>query len=119
MNAVKAVLATVTVWHVNGVVNLTKCNFTGKFVKNTIGQSEFDNVIVVNTFEQVTASINWFSIVGCLILALVVVFFGTLFGFAVSENHGSMFLLGAMTFAVLFISPLILMDAKMVSCEIA
>ena len=71
MNAVKAVLATVTVWRVAGKVNLTKCNSTGKFVKNTIGQAEFDNVIVVNTFAQVDASINWFSIVGCMFLALV------------------------------------------------
>lgn len=119
MKAVKAVLATVTVWHVAGKVNLTKCNSTGKFVKNAIGQSEFDNVVIVAKMPQVTASVNWFSIVGCMFLALVVVFFGTLFSVAVMENQGSMFLLGAMTFAVLFISPLILMDAKMVSCEIA
>ena len=38
MKAVKAVLATVTVWHVAGKVNLAKCNSTGKFIKNAIGQ---------------------------------------------------------------------------------
>ena len=119
MKAVKAVLATVTVWHVNGVVNLTKCNLTGRFVKNAIGQAEFDNVVIVAKIPQVIASINWFSIVGCMFLALVVVFFGTLFSVSIMENHGSMFLLGIMTFAVLFISPIILMDAKILQCEIA
>lgn len=119
MKAVKAVLATVTVWHVAGKVNLTKCNSTGKFVKNAIGQAELDNVVVVNTFAQVDASINWFGVVGGLFLAIAIAFLATLFCFAVAENHGSMFLLGMMTFAVLSIAPLLLMDAKMVSCEIA
>ena len=42
MKAVKAVLATVTVWHVAGKVNLTKSNATGKFIKNAIGQYSLD-----------------------------------------------------------------------------
>ena len=42
MKAVKAVLTTVTVWHVAGKVNLTKSNATGKFIKNAIGQYSLD-----------------------------------------------------------------------------
>ena len=42
MKAVKAVLTTVTVWHVAGKVNLAKCNLTGKFIKNAIGQYSLD-----------------------------------------------------------------------------
>lgn len=34
----KVVLQAVTVWHVNGNVKLTKCNNTGKWIKNAIGQ---------------------------------------------------------------------------------
>lgn len=119
MKAVKAVLATVTVWHMAGKVNLTKCNLTGKFVKNAIGQAEFDNVIVVNSLPTVEASINWFAICGSLIMAAVIGLLVTLFGFAVAESHGSMFFIGAVTFAVLAISPLIMMDVKIVSCDIA
>ena len=73
MNAIKAVLATVTVWHVAGKVNLTKCNFTGKFIKNAIGQVEYDNVIVVNSFKKVNASINWAAICGSLLVAILIV----------------------------------------------
>lgn len=73
MNAIKAVLATVTVWHVAGKVNLAKCNATGKFVKNAIGQAEFDNVVLANSFATVEASINWFAICGSLFFAMLTV----------------------------------------------
>lgn len=83
MKAIKAVLATVTVWHVAGKVNLAKCNQTGKFVKNTIGQAEFDNVVLVNTFKRVESSINWSAICGSLFFAmlfiLIVVFAAVMF----------------------------------------
>lgn len=81
MKAVKAVLATVTVWHVSGKVNLAKCSLTGKFVKNTIGQAELDNVVLVNSFATVEASINWFAICGSLFFAMLTVL---LFVFAVA-----------------------------------
>ena len=73
MNAIKAVLATVTVWHVSGKVNLAKRNLTGKFVKNAIGQAEFDNVVLVNRFAKVEASINWSAICGSLFFAMLTV----------------------------------------------
>ena len=119
MKAIKAVLVTVTVWHVAGKVNLAKCNLTGKFVKNATGQAEFDNVVITHSFAKVDASINWFGVVGSLFLAIAIAFLATLFGFAVAESNGIMFLLGVMTFATLAIAPLILMDAKMVNCKIA
>ena len=119
MNAVKAVLATVTVWHVAGKVNLAKCNLTGKFVKNAIGQAEFDNVIIVNSFGKVEASINWFAICGSLIMAVVIGLLVTLFGFAVAENHGSMFFIGMVTFAVITITGIVMTDVKFMDCEIA
>lgn len=119
MKAIKAVLATVTVWHVAGKVNLAKCNLTGKFVKNAIGQAEFDNVVLVNSFATVEASINWFAICGSLIMAIVIGLLVTLFGFAVAENHGSMFFIGAVTFAVLALTPLVMMDVELMDCEIA
>ena len=119
MNAIKVVLATVTVWHVAGKVNLTKCNFTGKFVKNAIGQAEFDNVIIVNSFAKVEASINWFAICGSLIMAVVIGLLVTLFCAAVAESHGSMFFIGVVTFEVIVITGMVMADAGLVSCEIA
>ena len=119
MKAIKAVLATVTVWHVAGKVNLTKCSLTGKFVKNAIGQAEFDNVIIVNSFAKVEASINWFAICGSLILTVVIGLLVTLLCFAVAESHGSMFFIGMVTFAVIVITGLVMADAELVSCEIA
>ena len=119
MKAVKAVLTTVTVWHVAGRVNLAKSNVTGKFVKNAIGQAELDNVIVATGFAKVDASVNWFGVVGGLFLAVAIAFLATLFGFAVAESHGSMFFLGVVTFAVLAIAPLILMDANILTCDIS
>ena len=109
-------MATVTVWHVAGKVNLTKCNFTGKFVKNAIGQAEFENVIIVNSFEKVTASVNWFAICGSLIMAVVIGLLVTLFAFAVAESHGSMFFIGMVTFAVIVITGLVMADVELVSC---
>ena len=119
MKTTKAVLATVTVWHVAGKVNLTKCNLSGKFIKNAIGQSEYDNVIIVNSFAKVEASINWFAICGSLIMAVVIVLLVTLFCFAVAESHGSMFFIGMVTFAVIVITGLVMADIELVSCEIA
>ena len=119
MNAVKVLLATVTVWHVAGKVNLTKCNLSGKFIKNAIGQSELENVIIVNSFEKVTASVNWFAICGSLILTVVIGLLVTLLCFAVAESHGSMFFIGMVTFAVIVITGLVMADAELVSCEIA
>ena len=119
MKAIKAVLATVTVWHVAGKVNLAKCNSTGKFVKNAIAQAELDNVIVLNSFATVESSINWFAICGSLIMAVVIGLLVTLFGFAVAESHGSMFFIGMVTFAVIVITGLVMADAGLVNCEIA
>ena len=119
MKAVKAVLSTVTVWHVAGKVNLTKCSLTGKFVKNTIGQAEFDNVIVVNSFDTVEASINWFAICGSLIMAVVIGLLVTLTGFAISEGHGSMFFIGEVTFAVIVITAIVMADTQLLKCEIS
>ena len=119
MKSVKAVLATVTVWHVAGKVNLTKCTLTGKFVKNAIGQAEFDNVVLVNSFATVEAIINWFAICGSLILAVVIGLLLTLFGFAVAEGHGSMFFIGEVTIAVIVITGLVMADVDLVNCEIA
>ena len=119
MKAVKAVLATVTVWHVAGKVNLAKCNFTGKFVKSTIGQAEFNNVIVLNSFSKVEASINWFAICGSLIMAVVIGLLVTLFGCAVAESHGSMFFIGEVTFAVIVITAIVMADTELLKCEIA
>lgn len=119
MKAVKAVLATVTVWHVAGKVNLAKCNLTGKFVKNAIGQAEFDNVVLVNSFAKVDATINWFAICGSLIMAVVIGLLATLTCFAVSEGHGSMFFIGMVTFAVAVITGLVMADVDLVNCEIA
>ena len=119
MNTVKAVLSTVTVWHVAGKVNLAKCNFTGKFVKNAIGQAEFDNVIVLNSFATVGASINWFAICGSLILAVVIGLLVTLTSFAISEGHGSMFFIGEVTFAVMTITAIVMSDTELLKCEIS
>ena len=119
MNTVKAVLATVTIWHVAGKVNLTKCNFTGKFVKNAIGQAEFENVVLVNSFAKVEASINWFAICGSLIMAVVIGLLVTLTGFAISEGHGSMFFIGEVTFAVMAITAIVMSDTELLKCEIA
>ena len=119
MKVVKAVLATVTVWHVAGKVNIAKCNFTGKFVKNAIGQAEFDNVVLVNSFATVEASINWFAICGSLIMAVVIGLLVALLGFAVAESHGSMFFIGMVTFAVIVITGLVMADVDLVNCEIA
>ena len=119
MNAIKAVLATVTVWHVAGKVNLTKCNISGKFVKNAIGQAELENVVVVNSFGKVEASINWFAICGSLIMAVVIGLLVTLTGFAVAEGHGSMFFIGEVTFAVIAITAIVMSDTELFKCEIA
>ena len=119
MKAVKAVLATVTIWHVEGKVNLAKCNLTGKFVKNAIGQAELENVIVANTFEKVTASVNWFAICGSLIMAVVIGLLVTLTGFAISEGHGSMFFIGEVTFTVIVITAIVASDTKLFKCEIS
>ena len=119
MKAIKAVLATVTVWHVAGKVNIAKCNFTRKFVKNAIGQAEFDNVVLVNSFATVEASINWFAICGSLIMAVVIGLLVALLGFAVAESHGSMFFIGMVTFAVIVITGLVMADVDLVNCEIA
>ena len=119
MNAIKAVLATVTVWHVAGKVNLAKCNLTGKFVKNMIGQAELDNVVVVNSFATVEASINWFAICGSLIMAIVIGLLVTLFASAVAENHGSMFFIGEILFAVVVMTGIVMSDVKFMDCEIA
>ena len=119
MKAIKVLLATVTVWHVAGKVNLTKCNLSGKFIKNAIGQSEYDNVIIVNSFAKVEASINWFAICGSLIMAVVIGLLVTLFAFAVAESHGSMFFIGMVTFAILAITPLVMMDVELLKCDIA
>ena len=119
MKAIKAVLATVTVWHVAGKVNITKCNLTGKFVKNIIGQAELDNVIIVNSFAAVESSINWFAICGSLIMAVVIGLLVTLFGFAVAENHGSMFFIGLVTATVIVMTGIVMGDVKFMDCEIA
>ena len=119
MKVVKAVLATVTVWHVDGKVNLAKCNASGKFVKNAIGQAEFDNVVLVNSFSTVNASINWFAICGSLIMAVVIGLLVTLTGFAISEGHGSMFFIGEVTFAVIVITAIVMSDTELLKCEIA
>ena len=115
----KAVLATVTVWHVAGKVNLAKCNLTGKFVKNAVGQAELENVVLVNSFATVEASINWFAICGSLILAVVIGLLVTLTGFAISEGHGSMFFIGEVTFAVIAITAIVMSDIELLKCEIA
>ena len=119
MKAIKAVLATVTVWHVAGKVNLTKCNLTGKFVKNTVGQAELDNVIIVNSFAKVEASINWFAICWSLIMAVVIGLLVTLTGFAVAEGHGSMFFIGEILFAVVVMTGIVMSDTEIFKCEIA
>ena len=119
MNAVKAVLTTVTVWHVAGKVNLTKCNLTGKFIKNAIGQAEFDNVVLVNNFPTVNASINWFAICGSFIMAVVIGLLVTLFGFAVAEGHGSMFFIGLVNATVVAMTAIIKADSQLIDCEIA
>ncbi|MFA9208500.1 MAG: hypothetical protein ACEQSN_09675, partial [Yersinia sp. (in: enterobacteria)] len=82
-------------------------------------QAEFDNVVLVNSFSKVEASINWFAICGSLIMAVVIGLLLTLFGFAVAESHGIMFFIGAVTFAILAIVPLVMMDVELMSCKIA
>lgn len=119
MKAVKAVLSTVTVWHVAGKVNLAKCNLTGKFVKNAVGQAELDNVVLVNSFPTVNASINWFAICGSLIMAVVIGLLVALTGFAVAEGHGSMFFIGEVTIAVITITAIVMSDTELLKCEIA
>ena len=47
VKAVKAVLQAVTVWHVQGVVKLTKSNHSGKWIKNAFGQREYDFSLVL------------------------------------------------------------------------
>lgn len=119
MNAVKAVLTTVTVWHVAGKVNLTKCNATGKFVKNAIGQAEFDNVVIVNTFKKVDANINWPAVCGSLFFAmlfvLIVVFAAVMF----SINPKTVILSSLIVVAMGVCFSLIITDNKHFAVKIA
>lgn len=117
MNAIKSVLATVTVWHVAGKVNLAKCNLTGKFVKNAIGQAELENVIIVNHFKKVNANVNWFAICGSLFFAMLFVLIVTFAVVMFTINVKTVILssLIVVTFAMCF--GLIVADNKHFSVE--
>ena len=119
MKAIKAVLATVTVWHMAGKVNLTKCNLTGKSVKNAVGQAELDNVIIVNRFTKIESSINWFAICGSLFFAML---FVLIVAFAVvmfTINAKTVILSSLIVAALGTCFSLIIADNKHFSVEIA
>lgn len=75
VKAVKVVLQAVTVWHVQGVVKLTKSNHSGKWLKNAIGQRDYDFSLVLAKNERaefVESVVNGFMcIFGCTMLALI------------------------------------------------
>ena len=119
MKAVKAVLTTVTVWHVAGKVNLAKCNLTGKFVKNAIGQAELDNVIVATSFAKIDASVNWFAICGSLFFAMLFVLIVAFAVVAVSINPKSVVLSSLIVVAMGSSFALIIADNKHFDVKIA
>lgn len=83
VKAVKVVLQAVTIWHVQGMVKLTKSNHSGKWVKNTIGQRDYDFSLVLAKNERaefVESVVNGFMCVfgfAALILLSAALLFGS------------------------------------------
>ena len=75
VKAVKAVLQAVTVWHVQGVVKLTKSNHSGKWLKNTIGQRDYDFSLVLaknSRADKIESAVNGFmGVFGFAMLVLI------------------------------------------------
>lgn len=84
VKSVKVVLQAVTVWHVQGVVKLTKSNKSGKWIKNTIGQRDYDFSLVLaqnNRAEFVESVVNGvmcvFGFAALILISMALVFGGS------------------------------------------